>query len=107
MDCTNKKSALGGAGDHAKHGGGGIGDSRYFAGLSDNNGSQDKHGVTASQSFKVAMTSERPVRTGSDIFFAHLDPTRTPGPLSLFISALFKGVSREHPLQRIARSLMP
>ena len=72
MDCTNKKSALGGAGDHAKHGGGGIGDSRYFAGLSNNNGSQDKHGVTASQSFKVAMTSERPVRTGSDIFFAHL-----------------------------------
>ena len=30
------KSAPGGAGDHAQHGGGGIGNSRYFAGPLDN-----------------------------------------------------------------------
>ncbi len=33
-----KKSALRGAGDRAEHGGGGIGDSRYFAGTIDNSG---------------------------------------------------------------------
>ena len=38
MMKTDTKSALGGAGDHAQHGGGGIGVSRYFAGPSDNNG---------------------------------------------------------------------
>jgi hypothetical protein len=35
---TDTMSAQGGAGDRAEHGGGGIGDSRYFAGPADNNG---------------------------------------------------------------------